>query len=354
MKNLYLILLLLAVSLTAIAQAPAGYYNSADGLKERNLKTALSEIIDNQVVNSYSYLWTLFRTSDVRPDGNVWDVYSECVFVFGSDQCGSSGYNSVCDCYNREHMIPQSWFNSNLPMYSDGFHIYPTDGKVNALRGNLPHGETNSAPLGGSALGKIGPSNVAGYTSSVYEPADEYKGDIARVYFYFVTRYQTQLPSMNGTVLTTDAYPSLTTWFLNLMLKWHREDPVSQKEIDRNNAVSIAQVNRNPYVDYPDLVEHVWGNKKTVAWYQANDLAEEEIGAKFTISPIPASSYFMVSHPLSGTMEYALYRTTGEEVDRGEVMSGDQIDVLNLEDGIYVLRIKHKESISIHKVIVKH
>ena len=235
MKRISLSLPLFFVTLMAMGQPASGYYTSAEGLKERSLKSAISEIISVQTVNSYNYLWTLFRTSDVRPDGKVWGMYSNCVFTFGTDQCGN--YSQICDCYNREHIVPQSWFNEKSPMVSDGFHIYPTDGKVNALRSNYPHGETNSAALGGAALGSLGPSSVAGYTGTVYEPADEYKGDIARTYFYFVTRYESELMTMNGTVLTTSAYPGLTTWFLNLMLKWHREDPVSQKELDRNNAV---------------------------------------------------------------------------------------------------------------------
>lgn len=165
-------------------------------------------------------------------------------------------------------MIPQSWFNERTPMKSDAFHVYPTDGKVNGLRSNHPHGETNASAVGGKGLGKLGTSSVSGYSGTVYEPDDEYKGDIARTYFYFVTCYEDQLSSFDrNDVLTGDTYPSLTSWFYNLMLKWHRNDPVSQKEIDRNNAIYQHQHNRNPYIDYPELAEHVWGNKKNENFY---------------------------------------------------------------------------------------
>ena len=147
-------------------------------------------------------------------------------------------------------------------MKSDAFHVYPTDGKVNGIRSNYPHGETNASPIGGKALGKLGSSSVSGYSGIVYEPDDEYKGDIARTYFYFVTCYEDKLSGFDkNNVLTGDTYPSLTSWFYNLMLDWHREDPVSDKELARNEAVYQHQKNRNPFIDYPELAEHIWGDR---------------------------------------------------------------------------------------------
>ena len=160
---------------------------------------------------------------------------------------------------------------------------------------------------------------------------------------------------MSGTVLTKDAYPSLTNWFLNLMLTWHRNDPVSQKEIDRNAAVSIAQGNRNPYIDYPDLVEHVWGNKKTEAWYaNRSGLTDEEVGRGFAITPVPAYDYVTVTHTLNGEMSYWLYSVTGVLMNQGTLQSGNQIDVSHCDNGIYLLQIRHKETITTHKIVVKH
>lgn len=103
------------------------------------------------------------------------------------EQCGQ--YSTLGDCYNREHSFPKSWFNDDSPMVSDAFHIYPTDGKVNSQRNNYPYGEcangTTLSPNGKvKALGKLGTSTFPGYSGTVFEPDDEYKGDFARSYFY--------------------------------------------------------------------------------------------------------------------------------------------------------------------------
>ena len=265
MKRFLFSLLLIAFVGVVWAVDTKEYYSSAEGKSEASLKTALHEIIKGHTDVGYKGLWSVYQTTDYR-DGKIWDMYSTCDWTYSADQCGN--YSNICDCYNREHMIPQSWFDERTPMKSDAFHVYPTDGKVNGMRGNYPHGETNASAIGGKGLGKLGASSVAGYSGTVYEPVDEYKGDIARTYFYFVTRYEDQLSSFDkNDVLTGNTYPSLTDWFYNLMLAWHREDPVSEKEINRNEAVYAHQHNRNPFIDYPELVEHIWGNKKSEAFY---------------------------------------------------------------------------------------
>ena len=265
MKRISIFFLLFLTISAACSIDVESYYSNAEGKSGASLKTALNKIIKNHIDVGYKGLWSIYKDTDYK-DGQVLDMYSTCDWTYSSDQCGN--YSNVCDCYNREHMIPQSWFNKQSPMVSDAFHIYPTDGKVNSIRSNYPHGETNASPIGGQALGKLGSSSVSGYSGTVYEPVDEYKGDIARTYFYFVTCYEDRLSGFDrNDVLTGDTYPSLTSWFYNLMLEWHREDPVSQKEIDRNEAVYKHQNNRNPFIDYPEMVEHVWGDKKSEAFH---------------------------------------------------------------------------------------
>ena len=265
MKRFSFLLLFVAFVTAVWAVNTETYYSSAEGKSGAALKTALHKIIKGHTDVGYKGLYDVYETSDDR-NGQVWDMYSTCTWTHGNKKCGN--YSNICDCYNREHMIPQSWFDERTPMKSDAFHVYPTDGKVNGMRSNHPHGETNASAIGGNGLGKVGKSSVSGYSGTVYEPVDEYKGDIARTYFYFVTRYEDQLSSFDkNDVLTGNTYPSLTDWFYKLMLAWHREDPVSQKEIDRNEAVYAHQHNRNPFIDYPELVEHVWGNKKSEAFY---------------------------------------------------------------------------------------
>ena len=256
-----LLLLVLVTSATLYAAIPTGYYNAADGKKGEALRSQLKSIISaNYNSISYSGLEPHYEQTDMRPNGYIWDMYSTCTFTMSD--AGSSQHN-VCDCWNKEHSVPQSWFKEQSPMKSDLFHVYPTDARVNNFRGNLPYGETSSTANidnNSHALGHIGTSSFAGYSGKVYEPDDEYKGDFARTYFYMSTRYMDRdfTKSDMGSVMFENG-ADLTSYSVALLLKWHRQDPVSQKEIDRNNAVYLKQHNRNPYIDYPYLVEYIWG-----------------------------------------------------------------------------------------------
>ena len=171
----------------------AAYYQNADGKMGAELKTAMSGIIYNRTEKSYDYLWTAFLTTDVRSDGKIWDMYSNITNY--TPVTSGSNYSSEGVCYNREHSFPQSWFGSTSPMYTDLHHIYPTDGFVNGMRSNNPFGETNGEDYtSANNFSKLGKCTYPGYTGKVFEPADEYKGDFARTYFYVVTCYEEQLP----------------------------------------------------------------------------------------------------------------------------------------------------------------
>lgn len=246
------------------AQIPEGYYESAYGKKKDKLKTALKEIIVDHETLSYASLWIHFTETDNKGNDLVWDMYSEgnskgyTYYFGGDDQCGN--YKTEGDCYNREHSMPKSWFSDASPMYTDIFHLYPTDGYVNGRRSNYPFGEVGSASWTSSNGSKVGPSNFPGYTGTVFEPVDIYKGDFARTYFYMATCYEDRISSWDSDMLSGNKYPAFNNWALNLLLKWSRNDEVSQKEIDRNNAVYKIQGNRNPFIDYPQLAEYVWGD----------------------------------------------------------------------------------------------
>ncbi len=263
------LLLSLFVWNIAIAQAPAGFYKSAEGKNKKDLLIALNGIVGPHTAVSYDKLWTVFKTSDVRDNGYVWDMYSTTQFTPGQKQCGN--YSKVGDCYNREHSFPKSWFNDAKPMYSDAYHLYPTDGKVNGQRSNYPFGEceggTTLPPSGNNkALGRLGSSTFSGYSGTVFEPIDEYKGDFARSYFYMAAAYQDKIRSWSSPMLSNDDFPCYKTWAINLLLKWSRQDPVSDKEINRNNAVAVYQRNRNPFIDHPELAEYVWGTRSSEGW----------------------------------------------------------------------------------------
>lgn len=255
---------LLCVLIPVYAQAPDGYYDAADGKQGRQLKTALYQIITSHTERSYSDLWTDMQDTDAREDGKVWDMYSATTnYTFVSDQCGN--YKNEGDCYNREHSFPKSWFNDATPMYTDLFHLYPTDGKVNGVRSNYPFGETNSPTYtSDNGFSKLGPSSISGYSGTVFEPADEYKGDFARSYFYMATCYEDKIAGWSCDMLAGNSYPAYKQWAIDMLLRWAAEDPVSEKEIRRNNTVYGIQHNRNPYIDFPGLEQYVWGDKTNV------------------------------------------------------------------------------------------
>ena len=268
-KKLHYLLLLLAsiVGLQATAAVPSGYYNNAKGKNDQALMAALHAIIDGHTKRSYQQLWTYFKTTDCNGDIII-DRYSTTQYTYSTDQCGS--YNGVGDCYNREHSIPNSWWggDDSDTAYTDLHHMFPVDGFVNSKRGNYPLGDCNTGTVYGT--GMLGSCAFAGYSGTVFEVADEYKGDFARVFFYFATRYMTRISNYtSGTgsvVFTASTYLGLTNWAINQLLEWHRNDPVSSLETTRNDAVYGIQHNRNPFIDNPELVEYIWGNMKGNAW----------------------------------------------------------------------------------------
>lgn len=271
MRTIERLFLLLLLSIPALAngEAPENYYKDAEGKNKQALLSALCDIVGPHTNVGYDGLWDVYEESDVRPGTNhVWDMYSTATFIIGQKQCGN--YKNVGDCYNREHSFPKSWFDDRSPMVSDAFHIYPTDGKVNGQRSNYPYGEcANGTTLSNGnikGLGKLGRSTFPGYSGTVFEPDDEYKGDFARTYFYMAACYNDRIASWNSDMLAGNSYPAYTTWAVNLLMKWNEQDPVSQKEIDRNEAVYSFQHNRNPFIDHPELADYIWGDKKDEGW----------------------------------------------------------------------------------------
>ncbi len=281
MRKLFSCMMAIAAMLVAIdAQAtmPSNYYKNAEGKSGQALLEALRDIVSSHTTISYDNLYNLYPYSDVTSDGYVWDMYSTAKFVHGQKQCGS--YKVIGDCYNREHSVPQSWFNEASPMKSDAFHVYPTDGKVNNQRSNYPfgvcaNGTTLASSSAGSALGKVGTSTYSGYTGKVFEPVDMYKGDFARTYFYMATAYNSKISSWSGASFAGNSYPGLSSWTISMFLEWNTLDPVSEKETTRNEVIydgngtgtPYKQGNRNPFIDYPELADYIWGSKNGTPWY---------------------------------------------------------------------------------------
>jgi endonuclease I len=276
------------------AAQPAGYYDSASGLSGTPLQQALHSIIDNHTNITYAQLWTAFQSTDKKSDGKVWDMYSDkpsgtpvYTFTFVTDQCGN--YSKEGDCYNREHSFPKSWFGGEVePMYTDLFHLYPTDGKVNGMRDNYPFGVVSNPTWTSSNGSKLGNSSYAGYTSTVFEPIDAYKGDFARTYFYMAVRYYGEDSGWPGSDMVTGSQPK--AWALKMLMEWDIADPVSQKEKDRNEAIYAIQGNRNPFIDNPAYVSLIWGTQTEV---------NETTGCKVEIRlhPNPANDLVTIDLP---------------------------------------------------------
>lgn len=255
-------------STAALAQAPntGTYYRTAHGKHGEALKTAFYQIIKNPSVLTYNDLWEAYKISDIRMvngDSTIWDMYS-AITRYAPDCPHKNSYEG--SGINREHSFPKSWFGSIKPAYSDVVHVIPTDGYINNMRSDLPYGETDSPTKGSQGIdgaqyySKVGPCSVEGYTKNVFEPDDEYKGDLARIYFYMATCYEPLIATWTSDMLGGTSYQPFSSWALPMLMKWSEEDPVSQKETDRNAAIWRLQGNRNPFVDYPGLEEYLWGD----------------------------------------------------------------------------------------------
>ncbi|KAB1229773.1 endonuclease [Chryseobacterium viscerum] len=271
MKRILSFFLLSVIFINTSAQAPAGYYNAANGLTGPALKTALKNIITaGHQDHGYGGLWTGYLTTDrdyfYENDGTILDIYSEKPngpdpynYTPITNQCGN--YSGEGSCYNREHIIPQSLFNEASPMVSDINFIRATDGKVNGMRSDYPFGVVNSVSFQSQNGSKLGTSASLGYSGTVFEPIDAFKGDVARMILYFVTRYEEKLQGFSsGGMLGNVAFPGLQPWALNQYLAWNTMDPVSPEEIARNNASFTYQGNRNPFIDNPNYANLIWTN----------------------------------------------------------------------------------------------
>lgn len=361
MKRFNILLVCVCLYVLAWTGEPTDYYLNADNKAGNMLRAALTAIIENHTDVGYGGLYDVYVTAD-NLDGKVWDMYSTCSFNHKTDKCGGS-IPSICACYNREHSIPQSWFGSKTPMKSDAFHIYPTDGKVNAHRENFPYGEcSGGAKLDDKERGRLGGSTFAGYNGTVFEPDDEYKGDFARTYFYMAICYSgisfNQDKQNYGKVCFTydaSATPKtdLTAYSISLFLKWHRNDPVSAKETTRNDAVYTYQHNRNPFIDHPELAEYIWGSKKGEVWTVAASGTDMPNADDCTVYPIPAKDRIWVNIAgYSSEFDYEIHNLSAMSVASGSASSGNPIDVSALTEGFYLLLIKTNNCLIVKKIAI--
>ncbi len=372
MKKSFTLLTFLLCSLMSWAQIPAGYYNTAIGTGY-TLKTQLRKIIDN--INDgipserlasdqgYAGLYITYSASDIdsyyENDGTMLDMYTEnptgpeCAFTYGTNQDNGTGGSVECDKYNREHTIPQSAFGSATPMYSDAHFVVPSDKYVNAQRGDLPFGvvatPTNTYSNGTKKGNNLNSGYSAGYSSAVFEPINEFKGDIARMLLYFGTRYETQVTGFTFSMFNGTSDQVYTNTFLNILLKWHLQDPVSQREIDRNNAIYSRQNNRNPYIDHPEYLCQIFPT-------QCATLTSTSYTLENTVSiyPNPVSNNEVFISTLSELKSIVLYNINGQIIQ--EIKNPSKINeaykVSNLPKGFYLIQLASENESITRKIMV--
>lgn len=389
MKKIYL-LLLLSVTL-GFAQIPANYYSSANGTGYA-LKTQLKKIINKandglspeylHVDKGYAGLWTAYSTTDrdnaigYDNDNTIIDIYSENPgggnndpynYTYNTSQCGN--YVNEGDCYNREHLIPQSYFGHNnsgpqLSIYQimkdDVQHIYPTDGKVNGMRNDYAFGKVNVASFLSQNGSKLGSALNSGYSSGfsgiVFEPIDEFKGDIARAYLYFATRYEDDMDELYNSYTTVDARVMFdgstdkvfNSTFLNILLTWNNQDPVSTKEIVRNNAAFVHQNNRNPYIDHPEYVCLIWS---AACALNTNSF---ELIADINVYPNPSNDQRINIETENELDEIQLININGQIMQQvsNPVRNQNKYTLENLPHGFYFLKLSSDNKSIIKKLII--
>ncbi|ELR68640.1 Endonuclease I [Fulvivirga imtechensis AK7] len=339
------------------------YYSSAAGLSGYTLKTALHNIIKDHSSQGYSALWTFYAAHELdsyyENDGTILDIYSENPsgadpynFTKSTNQCGT--YSAEGDCYNREHSFPRSWFGGAVePMNSDVHHIFASDGYVNGRRSSYPYGEVGSATYtsdNGSRLGS-GASGL-GYGGTVFEPIDEFKGDLARAMFYMATRYENVIGSWETNSTYGDAVLNGTgdqvfeSWTLNMLINWHNSDPVSAKEIARNEAAYAHQGNRNPFVDHPEYVAAIWGSGSSFARGGVTDIQTEY-----------RQNHLLVEHGTGRAVNVTVYDGSGRKIVDWEC-KGDQSPTTSIPvklntNALYIIKVYSGDKVMSKKIMIR-
>jgi hypothetical protein len=257
-KRYILVAVVLLQTSVLLAAVPSGYYYFVKNKKKAELKTAIHTYCGPLKEFDYGggagFTWEGFFSTDRRADSTVIDMYSNTVRK-------QTSFSAVTGMH-IEHSFPKSWWGAYPNnAYKDLFHLYPADASANESKNNLPLGEVTGTPTFDNGVTKTGFNGFGtAYADKCFEPANEFKGDFARSYFYIASVYENLAPLMQSPmVINSSTYPFWKPWAIDLLLKWNKQDPVSAKELTRIEAVYALQGNRNPFIDYPDLAEYIWG-----------------------------------------------------------------------------------------------
>ena len=381
-------LLLLFITTLTFAQIPSGYYNSATG-SGYTLKTQLYNIIKNHSDQGYGALWDLytetpFRDNYYETNGSLLDMYSEnpdgsdaYEYTNTTQQCGNVGPEGTC--YNREHLVPQAYFDNYAvnPMKNDAFHVIATDSKVNGWRDNLPFGRLSATTLSPCNSGatnkpcyttngsKLGFNNnfgySAGFSGNVFEPIDEFKGDIARALFYFATRYEPDMDNFYTTTTVSDTDSKamfdgstnkvFSDTFLNILITWHLNDEVSPREIAINNAIYNFQGNRNPYIDHPEYICMIYSTQ--CANLSAQNFASLQ---QVSIYPNPATNNEIFINTPALLNNIKIISINGQilkDIENPIMFDDYTYKVENLSSGFYLLILSSNNESVVKKIIVQ-
>jgi len=363
-------------------QIPSGYYDGTEGLTGYDLKTKLFYIIRDFNVQSYAALKGLYQSNSSKNgfkdkyyenDNTVLDIYSENPdgpdpYNFNpNDPMGSGG--SEGDAFNREHLIPQSYFNEELPMRTDAFHIWPTDSKVNGWRDNFAFGTvtngSSATPCNSGATnmpcktknGSLKGKFIKNNSITVFEPIDEFKGDVARAYFYFATCYQDKMTgfynSSNAGVkaMFDGTFTQVFSQdFLEMLIQWHVMDPVSQREQDINDLIYYNhQGNRNPYIDHPEFVQIIWGSGMDV-----NDIDYQKRNDVLVYNSSKNEVTLKLQNPEKSIEKISVYDLNGRPVKTIQNSNGqDQVKISLFSKGVYIIKAEGKRLEFNTKAVIK-
>jgi len=326
---------------------PTGYYDSLEGKSGAVLKQAIQDIIaDPAVVRAHNYgdVNTILRISDQNPlnSNEIWMMYKEQPRSKLLIQTTGSGTGK----WNREHIYPQSrggfanatseipdgmniWEATNADMllhgHADAHHIRAEDGPENSSRNNKDFGLTDYNGFSGNQ--------------------GSWKGDVARAVFYMAIRY-------NG-LDVVDGNPADTTvgqlGDLATLLAWNTADPSDDFEMNRNNYIYTWQYNRNPFIDYPDLANYIWGSNAGQAWSSTLSVGEN-LDLKVAVYPNPAKNFITVSGIKNeGTIE--IYNISGQKLLSNN-FNGDATFSIDFSAGIYIARIFSEGKTTVRKISI--
>ena len=331
--------------------APTNYYSSLNGLSGSSLKQALQDIIANpSVVHAHSYgdVELILKECDANPanGSQIWQMYVEQPRSKIDYQTGSSNIG----VWNREHIYPQSrggfqdgtssfadgisiWLptsaNDLLAGHGDAHHIRAEDGSENSFRSNKNYGNVNTSTM------YAGPTGTQG----------SWKGDVARALMYMDVRYNA-LNVVNGDVSET---PSGNIGDLATLLQWHQQDPPDDFEMNRNNYIYTWQVNRNPFIDNPDLASYIFGSNVGQPYTLGGESFET---SKVVVYPNPTTDYIVIAG-IDSEAKAEIFSITGQTIKEVKFTNEVTLSLSDVMAGVYLVKISNENSSITRKIIVR-